>query len=114
MAWVVKCKIAATTPINPYPEWPNKEHVQILQYLSEPEALSFVISSCIDVVNVRDPRETCGGVEICSEALDSTPGAIQIDLVSGYTPRIEVTFQDLRALNIIRSSDIVSVQVIKL
>jgi len=94
--------------------WVIKRKVEILQYFCEPEALSFVNLTCIDVVNVRDSRESCGGVEICIEALDSAPGAIQIDWVSGYTPRIEVTFQDLRALNVIRSGNIVPVLEIKI
>jgi len=96
MVWVVKCKI------------------EILQYFCEPEALGFVNSSGGLVVDVLDPRETCGGVEIRFEALDSAPGAIQIGWVSGHTPRIEVAFQDLWALNIIRTGNVVSVLEIKL
>ena len=72
--------------------------------------------SCVLIVDVLDPRETCGGVdsEILVETLDSAPSPIQIDWVSGHAPRIEVAFQDLRALNIVRTGNIVSVLKIKL
>jgi hypothetical protein len=94
-----------TRDLDPTRRAPRTEDLQILQYLSVPEALGDVdMGNIIGRSDVPDSSISSGGdLQVLLETFHSTNGTGLISLVTSRSPGIEVRFQNLGSEIVIRS-----------